>query len=83
VGRPDDRACTGLPEDHLVRAGRRAQAEYQRRVVSRGLSPDSPWESYYNLGLHKLAAADSTWTTAHFGEHLQTADARGVLDYYS
>jgi len=66
-------AGTGMPEDELVRAACRAQAEYQRRVVSRGSSPGTPWESYYNLGFHELAAADRAWTAAHFGEYPQTA----------
>jgi hypothetical protein len=58
---------TGLREEEVLGLALQAQAEYERRVIARGSSAGSPWEAYFELGLHQAAAADRLWTAAHFG----------------
>ena len=52
-----------------------AQAEYERRVVSRGLGSGS-WAPFYQAGLHENAARDRGWTAAEFRPFLANAGLR-------
>ncbi len=60
----------GLTRGQLLEAGLAAQAEYERRVVSRRPAGGS-WALFYQRGFHKHAARDRRWTMGHFGQFLE------------
>jgi Phosphotransferase enzyme family len=70
--RPDRRrrldafaAGAGLTRARVLTAAVAAQAEYERRVISRGRD-GGPWAVFYQQGFHKNAAADRAWTATSF-----------------
>jgi hypothetical protein len=58
-------AGAGLTRARVLEAALAAQAEYERRVVSRGRGGGS-WAPFYQAGLHENAARDRSWTAAEF-----------------
>lgn len=62
-------AGAGMTRVQLLAAALAAQAEYERRVVSRRLTGSS-WAHFYRRGFHKNAARDRRWTLGHFGQFL-------------
>jgi len=61
-------ASAGLTRAGLLKVAVDAQAEYERRVISRRLD-DGPWKLFYERGFHMNAAADRAWTAKHFGQN--------------
>lgn len=62
-------AGAGLTRARVLEAALAAQAEYERRVVSRGRGGGS-WAPFYQAGLHENAARDRSWTAAEFRQFL-------------